>query len=92
MPCCFVPLRVLHGPDAKAFAGQVSQGIDPGLVEWTKGNNFKTRIFQIPAKGTRTVRYAADLLTDENGTRYRLPLAFHDRVDAGLHPHTGMEV
>ncbi len=33
----------------------VARGIDPGLVEWTRGNVFKTRVFPVPAKGSRTV-------------------------------------
>ena len=35
----------------QVFEKIVRQGIDPGLIEWTKGNNFKTRVFPIPAKG-----------------------------------------
>ena len=38
------------------FEKIVRQGIDPGLMEWTRGNTFKTRIFPIPAKGTRSIR------------------------------------
>ncbi|MDB5208214.1 MAG: Protein of unknown function precursor, partial [Flavisolibacter sp.] len=34
-----------------AFENTVRQGIDPGLVEKTKGNNFRTRVYPIPAKG-----------------------------------------
>jgi len=63
------------------------QGIDPGLVEWTKGNNFKTRVFPIPAKGTRTVmvRYVAELASKGDAAEYRLPLAFKDKVkDASI--------
>jgi len=47
----------------EVFEKIVRQGIDPGLIEWTKGNNFKTRVFPIPAKGSRTIRvnYVAEL-------------------------------
>ncbi len=38
------------------FETEQRKGIDPGLVEWVKGNNFQTRVWPIPAKGTRTVR------------------------------------
>lgn len=37
----------------KVFESIVRRGIDPGLVEKTEGNNFKTRIYPIPAKGVR---------------------------------------
>jgi tetratricopeptide (TPR) repeat protein len=59
------------------------QGIDPGLVEWTRGSNFKTRVFPIPARGSRTVmvRYLAELKEQSGNLVYRLPLRFRDRVD-----------
>ncbi len=63
----------------------VRQGIDPGLVEWTKGNNFKTRVFPIPAKGTRTIRVdtVSEVADDPKlGVPcYHLPLNFKDKVD-----------
>jgi Ca-activated chloride channel family protein len=61
----------------------VRQGIDPGLIEWAKGNSFKTRVFPIPAKGTRTIRvdYVAELVDGAEGSRYRLPLAFKETLD-----------
>ncbi len=37
------------------FETIVRQNIDPGLVEMTSGNNFKTRVYPIPAKGSRRV-------------------------------------
>ena len=69
-----------------AFEKEVRKGIDPGLAEWVQGNNFRTRIFPIPAHGTRTVRvrYVSRLLTRGSaGARdafYLLPLATRDRL------------
>lgn len=40
----------------QVFEAVVRQGIDPGLIEMTSGNNFKTRIYPIPAKGSRHVQ------------------------------------
>ena len=40
----------------QVFEAVVRQGIDPGLVEKTVGNNFKTRIYPIPAKGIRQLQ------------------------------------
>ncbi len=37
----------------QVFEDIVRRGIDPGLVEKTSGNNFKTRVYPIPAKGFR---------------------------------------
>lgn len=66
----------------KVFEAEVRKGIDPGLVEWTRGSNFKTRIFPIPANGTRTVRvsYVADVDSSGAEAIYRLPLAFRAPV------------
>jgi Ca-activated chloride channel family protein len=66
----------------QVFEKIVRQGIDPGLVEWVKGNNFKTRVFPIPAQGTRTVmvRYLTDLLDRDEKNYYYLPLNFKGKV------------
>ncbi|MFH1708857.1 MAG: VIT domain-containing protein [Planctomycetota bacterium] len=66
----------------QVFEKEVRKGVDPGLVEWTRGNNFKTRVFPIPANGMRTitVSYIADLVDGPDGFTYRLPLAFKTPV------------
>ncbi len=67
------------------FEQEVRKQIDPGIVEWVKGNNFKTRIYPIPARGTRTVavRYVSDLDFDPRGqASYRLPLNFEQALDS----------
>jgi len=63
------------------FEKIVRQGIDPGLVEWTKGNTFKTRVFPIPANGSRTIRvdYVSHLPSLKDAT-YRLPLKFKEPI------------
>ncbi|MBU1537492.1 hypothetical protein KKF84_19410, partial [Myxococcota bacterium] len=68
----------------QVFETEVRKGIDPGLVEWTKGRNFKTRIFPIPARGSRTVSvsYVADVDHTANGDTYRIPLAFRKKIKA----------
>ena len=68
----------------QVFEKIVRQGIDPGLVEWTKGNNFKTRVFPIPAKGTRTiaVRYVTETAVRRGAEAvYRLPLNYRSKVE-----------
>jgi len=68
----------------QVFEAEVRKGIDPGLVEWTQGRNFKTRVFPIPARGSRTIRvtYVADVNQTAEGAVYRLPLGFRKRVKA----------
>ena len=67
----------------QVFETEVRKGIDPGLVEWVKGNAFRTRVFPIPARGSRTVmvRWVEEVTQTASGPRYRLPLAFTDRLD-----------
>ena len=52
-----------------AFEKEVKKGIDPGLVEQVKGNAYRTRIYPIPAQGTRQVRvvYTTPLTIAPNG-------------------------
>ncbi|MBW2734457.1 MAG: hypothetical protein JRH20_18880, partial [Deltaproteobacteria bacterium] len=66
----------------QVFETEVRKGIDPGLIEWTKGNNFKTRVFPIPARGTRTIRVStvSEIETIQGRATYYLPLSFRDRV------------
>lgn len=53
--------------------------VDPGLLEKVEGNNFRTRIYPLPAGGNRTVRISYDE-TLQTGTskafRYHLPLVY----------------
>ena len=66
----------------EVFEAVVRQGVDPGLIEWTKGNNFKTRIFPIPAGGTRTIRveYVSELTGDRGSPEYHLPLNYQEKI------------
>ncbi len=69
-----------------AFEEEQRKGVDPGLVEWSGGNAFKTRVSPIPAHGQRTVRLRYTSVVD--GNNYRLPLnlgkvgAFRLRIEA----------
>lgn len=60
----------------QAFESTIRRKIDPGLVEKTKGNNFRTRIYPLPAKGTRHILIAVEQpLARESGSQlYQLPL------------------
>ncbi len=52
--------------------------VDPGLLEQTAGNNYRARIFPIPAEGTRRIliAYQEDLKRGGARSDYRLALAF----------------
>ena len=66
----------------QVFEAEVRKGIDPGLVEKVAGAAYRTRVFPIPSKGTRTVRitYISELVHGPTGARYQLPLGFADPI------------
>ena len=67
----------------EVFEKVVRQGLDPGLVEWSGGNHFKTRVFPIPAHGSRTIRirYIAELLPEAGAALFALPMNYKQAVD-----------
>ena len=75
-------------PVEKAKATQVFEEIeqrqvDPGLLERVEGNNFRTRIYPIPAEGTRTISigYEEELTLERGLLYYRLPMAYPDSLE-----------
>lgn len=69
------------------------RGIDPGLLEQTAGNNYRARVYPIPANGTRriVVAYQEDLARGTGAPAYRLALDFkeplkHFRLAATVQP------
>ena len=75
-------------PVEKAKATEVFESIqrrrvDPGLLEKVEGNNFRTRIYPMPANGNRTiiVGYEEELkFTKESVLSYHLPLAYDQQI------------
>lgn len=61
-----------------AYESTVRQGIDPGLAELTQGNVFRTRLYPLPASGSKRVQIAFDQTLLDVGANYRylLPLQF----------------
>ena len=59
-------VSVERGHAREVFEQEKQRRVDPGLVEWTKGNWFRTRVFPIPARGRRTVRvqYISELVDE----------------------------
>ena len=68
-----------------AFEATVRRGIDPGLVEKTKGNNFRTRIYPLPAKGYRRIVIEAEETLEQKANKdlvYQLPLYEKEPIDS----------
>ncbi len=76
-----VPVDKARG---QAVFEEVIRGrIDPGLLEITQGNNFKLRVYPIPASGTkRVILRINETLSESNGhIVYRVPLEYAERVN-----------
>ena len=60
------------------FEEIVRRGVDPALLEQTAGNNYRARIYPIPAQGTRRVAitYQEDLALTGADPVFRLALNF----------------
>jgi hypothetical protein len=77
-------------PVEKARATQVFEEIqqrrvvvDPGILERVEGNNFRTRIYPFPAKGTRTISigYEEELPLERGLLYYRLPMDYQNPLE-----------
>ncbi len=60
----------------QTFEAVVRRQIDPGIINKTKGNTFKTKIYPVPAKGSKRVVLALieTLSGDAENIHYSLPL------------------
>ncbi|WPP51765.1 VIT and vWA domain-containing protein [Catalinimonas niigatensis] len=61
----------------RAFEGVVRQAIDPGLLEKTVGNNYKARVYPIPANGRKTILIGyEEELKNTTAPLYQLIMAY----------------
>lgn len=61
----------------QVFESIERRGVDPGLLEQTAGNQFRLRVYPIPAHGTRTVRLVLDETMRRDGDDWRMDLPVH---------------
>jgi hypothetical protein len=66
----------------KTFEAVVRKGVDPGLLEMTGGNNFRMRVYPLPAKGSRRIVMAFEQELTDKGDKdlYYLPLTIDQTV------------
>ncbi len=64
---------------AEAYQRRVNARIDPGLAEVDYSDRFETRIYPIPARGSRIIRLRMVNLFDP-ASGYSLPLSVDDKV------------
>jgi len=65
-----------------AFEQVVREGVDPALLEKGTGNNYKARIYPIPANGYKRVvlAYEQELVYNNGSQFYNLPLNFKNKL------------
>lgn len=61
----------------EVFESVEKRNIDPGIIEKVEGNNFRTRIYPIPAQGSRTIKitYHQELKVFASEYQYLLTFA-----------------
>ena len=66
-----------------AFENTVRNRIDPAILEQTKGNNYKARVYPIPAKGFKrvVVAFQQKLLVSNDFFYFKLPFKFKNKLD-----------
>lgn len=76
-----VPVSKTRGQEV--FDEVVRQQVDPALLESTRGNAYRLRVYPLPAKGKRrvVVRIMQPLHAENGVLRYRLPLSYADSLD-----------
>ena len=70
-----------------AYENTIRRRIDPGLLEMTTGNNYRIRVYPMPANGSRKIRIVitGQLSIKNNCLVYALPLDVKELVsDFGL--------
>lgn len=67
----------------QVFEEIVQRRVDPGLLERVEGNNYRTRIYPIPANGVRTVSigYEQELNVENGKYFYHLPMDYKRAID-----------
>ena len=67
----------------EVFEAIERKGADPALVESVGGNSYRTRVYPIPAKGTRRVRitFISEVDRVDGAPIFTLPMRFENTLD-----------
>jgi Ca-activated chloride channel family protein len=65
------------------YEKELHKRVDPGLVEQAAGNSFRTRLYPVPANGTRSIKvqYVTDASATKDGLAVTLPMGWGGNVD-----------
>ena len=77
-------LPVSKARGQEVFDEVARRKVDPALLEATRGNAYKLRVYPLPAGGKRrvVVRIMQPLKAENGQLHYRLPLTFADTLDS----------
>ncbi|WP_179377229.1 VIT domain-containing protein [Winogradskyella wichelsiae] len=66
-----------------AYESTIKQRIDPALLEQTQGNNYKARVYPIPANGYKRIiiTYEQNLLVNEGNYQFIIPFEFKEALN-----------
>jgi TonB-dependent SusC/RagA subfamily outer membrane receptor len=66
-----------------AYESTVRQTIDPGLLELTKGNNYKARVYPIPSNDYKIIEiiFEEELRVSDGKHIFRLPFNFQNQLE-----------
>ncbi|WP_289665398.1 VIT domain-containing protein [Flavobacterium panacagri] len=64
----------------EVFESIERRNVDPGIIEKVEGNNFRTRIYPIPARGSRTIQITYNQELKNTATDYLYFLSFANAV------------
>ncbi|MBW1656842.1 VIT domain-containing protein [Flavobacterium quisquiliarum] len=65
----------------EVFESIERRNVDPGIIEKVEGNNFRTRIYPIPARGSRTIQITYNQELKNTATDYLFFLSFANAVN-----------
>ncbi|MFD2518246.1 VIT domain-containing protein [Salinimicrobium flavum] len=67
----------------QAFEAVTRRNIDPGIVEVTRGNNFKARVYPIPPRGYKkaVISFEQELKGNKDDYLYQLPMNFKQKLE-----------
>lgn len=67
----------------QAYEAITRRNVDPGIVEVSQGNNFKARVYPIPAKGYKKaiIAFEHELQDNEKEYLYQLPLNLKNKLE-----------
>lgn len=66
------------------YESELHKRVDPGLVEHVQGNTFKTRLYPVPASGSRSVKveYVTSVESGAGRSMLTLPVGWSGVIDA----------